>query len=245
MDNASPISTCDALIDLGFQPDADVISDEGPGLSFDFGNFRLSASSILDLRFRPVVLFSGVLTTERTIAEVDFSMLRTVQSRELCAAWIVWHLDQAAGNGTFQPSRPVEWINEGRRFRSILPWVIADAEYEREMAEYAACPQCRVSREWLKLALKQLADHLAGADDADPVEFVFDGEKLLIRCAKNIVVMPADGKAWESKYTIPAGKLRGLPKRLTSETICLSVWRRSLTIDRTVYHGIMPATVCD
>jgi hypothetical protein len=43
------ITTWDVLQDFGFQPDdAVVYSDVKPGLSFDFGNFKLSASCLLN-----------------------------------------------------------------------------------------------------------------------------------------------------------------------------------------------------
>lgn len=39
------VSTRDALIELGFQPDDEIVfSDVKPGLSFNFGDFKLSAS---------------------------------------------------------------------------------------------------------------------------------------------------------------------------------------------------------
>ena len=51
------ISTWDRLMELGFLPDEEVISDIKPGLSFDFGNFKLSASGCINMRFKEVVLF--------------------------------------------------------------------------------------------------------------------------------------------------------------------------------------------
>ena len=81
-------------------PDAAAgMSDEMPGLSFDFGNFKLYAVCVMNLKFREVVMFTGVLTTRRTIAEVIFELPRMLASRELCGAWITWNLD----NYVFQP----------------------------------------------------------------------------------------------------------------------------------------------
>src|SRR5687768_16801455 len=111
MNEANSIETCDALIDLGFQP-----NDPGdwPGLSYNFGNFKLNASSVLNMRFAEIVLFTGVLSTARTLAEVEFEMPRRVESVEQCAAWIIWHLDSVSEARIFVPKRSVDWVSEGR-----------------------------------------------------------------------------------------------------------------------------------
>lgn len=96
-----------------------------PGLSFDFGNFKLSASCVSSSKFREVVMFTGWLTTSRTIAEVRFEMPRAVKSRAQCAAWIVWDLDASAGKNSFQPLREVLWLSEGRQNKNLLPWPTA------------------------------------------------------------------------------------------------------------------------
>jgi hypothetical protein len=61
------VSTWDLLPSLGFVPDPRVMSDVMPGLSCDFGNVKGSASCVMNLRFKEVVLVTGVLKTERTI----------------------------------------------------------------------------------------------------------------------------------------------------------------------------------
>jgi hypothetical protein len=123
MTEGETVSTWDVLRDFGFKPDAEVYSDVNPGLSFDFGNFKLSASCVMNLRLAKIVLFSGVLKTGRTIAEVSFEMPRRVHSQKQCAAWIVWHLDRSAGKGGLGPNSETAWIIEGRGSKNLLPWV--------------------------------------------------------------------------------------------------------------------------
>lgn len=100
------IPTMDLLRCLGFEPDPTVISDGIPGLSFNFGNLKLKASSCLNLRAAEIVLFGGVLSTSRTLAEVHFEMPRQARSLKQCAAWIVCNLDKHA-HGGFKPARHV------------------------------------------------------------------------------------------------------------------------------------------
>jgi len=230
MNEDATIATWDVLMEFGFAPDSAVASDVAPGLSFDFGNFKLSASCCLSLRFAKVVLFSGVLTTPRRVAEVSFEMGRRVKSREECAAWIVWHLDQAAG--IFIPTREAGWLIEARQNKNLLPWEI-------DGAAYRARPNCTVEREWLKLALKTLAEMLLEADDASPVTIGFDGRVLSMRCLAKEMIVGAEGEAWPACYTLPAGKLRNLPKRLMSRHVGVSIWEGKLQIGSCRYDGIV------
>ncbi len=122
MSDATDLAMSEVLVGLGFKVDGSVMSDDFPGLTCDFGNFKLSASHALSPKsFRNVVLFTGVLRTDRSIAEVHFEMLQRIASRELCAAWIAWHLDQAA-DGEFTPIQHADWIEEGRQHFDQLPW---------------------------------------------------------------------------------------------------------------------------
>lgn len=50
MNDDTSIATWDMLQDFGFKPDGKVISDVMPGLSLDFGGFKLSASCVVNER---------------------------------------------------------------------------------------------------------------------------------------------------------------------------------------------------
>jgi hypothetical protein len=96
------LNTYEVLRDLGFQPDDTVVySNVKPGLSFDFGSFKLSASCLLNMGFVEVVLFTGILSTPHSLAEIEFELPTKVLSREQCAAWIAWNLDQSGSNQRF------------------------------------------------------------------------------------------------------------------------------------------------
>jgi hypothetical protein len=82
MTTLDSFSTWSALLPLDFKPDDRVLSDELPGLSLDFGTWRLNASHTINRHFVPIVLCSGVIRTPRTLASVSFEMPRQVESRE-------------------------------------------------------------------------------------------------------------------------------------------------------------------
>lgn len=232
MPNTASIATWDVLQQFGFTADTSMFSKLRPGLNYDFGNFELTASWVMNRHLVDVVLFTGVSGSGFSATEVIFELPTLLESREQCAALIVWNLDSHALSGVFHPARAPVWLDEGRQHRQLLPWV-------REMEEYRARPNCTVSRDWLKLALKSLAHHLTRAGDNDLVEVSFDGKALSFRLTGNVVVLGADGSSWASSFSIPAGKLRHFPKRIMSAYVEVSVWRSRLNIGKYSYDGIV------
>lgn len=113
------VSTWELLRGIGFEDDPEVMSDVRPGLSFDFGNLKLSASCVLGRHYQDVVLLTGCLETARRLSEICKEIPRTVSSREEGLAWVVSCLDKAAG-GVFEPRKPTTWIAEGRAHNALL-----------------------------------------------------------------------------------------------------------------------------
>lgn len=227
------------LNEFGFQPDASVLSDVSPGLSHDFGNFKLSASCCRGKWFREVVLFTGVMSSSRSLAQVCFEMPRHVSSAEQCAAWIVWHLDRASEVRHFQPKLAAVWLAIGRANMHALPWEEERVRREQMLERYDARPQCQIQRDWLKLALRKVADMLLSVPDSERVSVGFDGRVLSFACAGKSSLTEASGIAWPVSYTLPAASLRNLPKRLMSMNVGVSVWDGSLQIDRHSYSGVI------
>ena len=110
----SAVSTWDLLLTLGFVQDQSVFADQPPGISFDFGNFKLEASRLTNRWEVPTVLLGGVMASERTIALVHAELALQVESREQGLAFVAWSLDNSAG-GRFQLTIEPPWLVEGRR----------------------------------------------------------------------------------------------------------------------------------
>jgi hypothetical protein len=229
--NKTAVPTWNLLLSLGFQPDSTLVfSDLHPGLSLDFGNLKLSAVAVTSPASGEIVLFSGILRTPRTLAEIEFELPRRVESLKQCAAWIVWNLDQHFGGRTFSPARQVDWIDEGRQNRRLLPWVISRAEYE-------ARPQCTIQRDWLRLALKTLGEHLASLPDRSIVVFSFDGSVFSIRCDNKVIAFPGEGLPWTVSFRAEAKTLRRSPKRLMREYVGVSVWESQICFGSWSFEG--------
>jgi hypothetical protein len=89
-----------------------------------------------------------------------------------------------------------------------------------------------------RVALKALGEQLTTVDDEALVTFKFNGNVLTISCAGKVSPMRAEGSPWVHSYSIRAGALRSLPRRLMSWGIQLSVWDSMLTIGNRGYRPV-------
>ena len=184
-------------------------------------------------KFRELVLFTGTLIAPRTIASVQFEMPTLVKSTQQYAVWIVWNLDRVESPRGFVPAVPAGWLAEGRSRQNLLPWVAKMSTPTSEKSHHFL-----VEREWLRMALNTLADILAHVDDTSLVIFEFDGVIFTIRCAGRAVPVPGRSEAWASRYTMAAGKLRNLPKRLMRDPVSVSVGDGWLQLHMTRYRPV-------
>lgn len=229
MTQEATLPTMDALRCLGFLPDTTAIVYDGLVLSFDFGSLILRASCCMNLRAAQIVLFTGVVSTPRTLGQVHFELPRRVESVKQCAALIVWNLDQFS---EFRKNQNIPWVEEARINRRLLPWAMSTAEWN-------ARPQCMVKRDWLRLALRTMAEHLITLPDDADVEFSFDGSVLSIKCDGKVIALAGQGVPWGVSFKVPVGALRRLPKRLMHEDIGISIWESTLSIGNRSYPGTL------
>jgi len=229
--NSKPsILTWDLLRSLGFQDDPSVLSDTGPGLSYNFGEFKVSASWVTNRYFRSVILLTGVIRTSRTLSRLECEMPTVFRIAEQGVAWIVWALESATSN-EFTPTHAPEWLDLGREYRYLLPW-------EQELAAYEARPHCYIDRDWFRVALKKLRELLEHVAENATVTVSFDGTICKISCEEVVFPLPAEGNPWEDAYAIAAGQLRKLPKRLMREKVVIAVWKERLSIANCGYSGV-------
>jgi hypothetical protein len=216
---SSPVSTWDLLRTLGF-------AEKGRKLHFKLRNLELEASQVWNEYLAPVVLFIALLKGPRTIGMIAEDLPPEVESVEQGLAYLAHYLREWDRH---LPAVP-PWLHEGRSYQHLLPW-------ERRHAAYKARPHCYVEREWVRLAFKKLAKRLADLDDDVPVSFGFDSGVMTIRCDGTVIAMPADGRSWARCYSVQAGALRKLPKRLMKETVGFSVWDSAITIGNRRFTG--------
>lgn len=237
--NNSSLNTVEILKKLGFKPDSSVLSDHSDKLSYDFGNFELSASCVTNLRFAEIVMVAGVYNSGRILAIVEIQLPRRVESIEQCAAFIAWGIDNQIGKD-FIPLVPSPWLDEGRNNFDTLPWIKKRKLYEQEQKLYEQRPKCYVDRDWFKLALRDLRLLLPNLEENDIFSVTFKDEILTISSRLKLIVLPAKGNNWTSRYEITAGNFQRFPKRINDKEVEASVWNNflylahwSYPIDRT------------
>jgi len=176
------------------------VAIDGPGLSANFGGLTPTAGAYRKL-LAEIVMITGVLATSRSLAHIHFDMPRYVESAHFVTAWIVWHLDQ---HSEFRKVQNPPWVEEGRNHHGLLPWV-------KSMAEWNARPQCVVKRDWLRLALNALTEHVTALPDDSEAVFTFDGSIFSIRYDEKVIAFAAAGIPWAVSFKVRVGNLRRLP----------------------------------
>jgi hypothetical protein len=205
------LSVFEALSSLGF------VNRNGFGLEFIHPQIELEAvESNNPWPPEHIVSFAGRFNRGREFGFLEFNLPATVESLEQLKAFLAYHLSDA------MTINVPDWITEGRALSHLLPW-------ERDAASYATRDRCTVRREWLKLALKDLADALKNLQLAEEVKFTFDGSVVSIDCGRRIIVQ-AEGSAWREACRVRVRELTPLPTRIKHDPTQLEVWDSHLII---------------
>jgi hypothetical protein len=105
-------------------------------------------------------------------------------------------------------------------------------------AECDARPHCTVHRDWLRLARKNLREHLGSLPDNAIVVFSFDGTVFSIRCDTKLIVFPAEGLPFTVCFRVEAKTLRQeLKRRLMRGYIGVSIWNSRIKFGPWSYEG--------
>jgi len=208
MDQVSPIRMFDFLRRLGFTTD-------GVGLSYSFHSFKVSATECLVPPMMGVHL-SGVKSTPRDITTIDYRFPLEIESEETGFALLAYALRHVN-----IPSPPW-WLEKGRELSLHLPWV-------RDMEAYANRPQCTVAREWARLGLRTLKEHVSKVTSPPDIEIAFDGKLLTMTSGDQVIAMPASGAPWPHIFRFSPTVLGDIPKRLR-DPVYFSICRGRLSI---------------
>ena len=201
------ISVIEHLPIFGFQPQPD-----GAGLtvSWNRGKIELNAwDSLFTLEFY------GTYRGGESFGEIEFKLPKTVDSVDQLRALLAYYVKHAFKE---VPSEAPPWLAEGLAEHAILPWV-KEAERNKPRAE------CRVDRDWIKLAVRKLAAVVPRLDVADLVAVSFDGEVLHFETKDGPVVVPASGEAWADTYWIGSLEFAEVPRRFMRENTWVTIRR--------------------
>jgi hypothetical protein len=206
------------LTQLGFVEDWHSPSDEPPAFVLNLGVVQLRAAQATSRFFRPIFLISGIVQTERELSTIHIEMPLNVESFEQGIAWIAHGIGSA-----LPPSISPSWLEEGRRWRELLPWV-------RRQVGFESRPQCVVDRDWFRVAGKKLREQGDATLDDKLGVVSFDRGVLRIEANSSVVTMPAEGDAWAESYQVLLRQFRSLPQRIMKQSIFIEVWDGNLII---------------
>ena len=229
--SVNPVSTHAALQALGFRFEPKVYPELETGLSYDFGDFQLTATRVMNLQVREAWHLFGLVAASRSVIQIEFEMPLQVDSAEQCAAWIAWALEHQLCNERLIASLNQELVILGLQHQSTLPWV-------RQQAAYAAHPNCWVERSWMRLLFKTLAGHVSKDDPDDRISIRFDGAVLSFHGQDWTIPVPASVNAWIATYIIKVRDFSSFPVRLMKTEIGVSVREDNLIIGNRLYRGI-------
>jgi hypothetical protein len=115
------LKTIELLKSLGFREDAQTVGFGGC-LFFDFGNLQISAVQGMNRRFVDVINLIGETSSRRSCMFIEQELPIEFESFEQGVAWITWCLD-GGGIDKFEPLKPVNWLETGRKNFNLLPWL--------------------------------------------------------------------------------------------------------------------------
>jgi len=214
------MSTRSLLLELGFKPVHAQWTDQQPGYQYDFGNLVLVASELTSMYLRPYMQFSGVWRGRNSMGMVDFGLLLTVECYEQGLALIADGLGR-----NFKPLIPTDWLEQGHQLKDYLPG-------KRRMRLYHKRPQCFVEADWFKVAAKKLISLGTAADEEAIFSVSFRDSVLRLDVGQDVVVMTAQGDAWEHQYRCRTSGLLHISKRTPKAGVWLSAWEDRFHIGR-------------
>lgn len=215
------VSLREVLPELGFEEDWTQIADRQPGYSRDFNQVKIRAVEIMSRYFQPVFSFWGTEVTSRSMGEISFEVPVEVESFEHAVAWITFCLDRS-----FQPLlESPSWLSQGREWADCLPWMQRQREYETR-------PQCRVEREWMRIAARRIGKALNGSNAGARVSISFDGSVLRIGSPGLEIALTATGPAWPAHYSVMLDDIHKLTRRLMQSEIEIGIWDGKLQVGR-------------
>jgi len=223
MNDEAALETMVVLREFGFVPKS--YPPDG-GLMYCFANCDLVA---YDESTWKIDFVGSIEGTRRVIhPPIEFHFSRFVISKQQCAALLCYYLRH------YPIQQPPLWLIEGQQWQDLLPWKLKAAQ---DQAAFDALPKCRVGRDWMKLALKELAARIGAASYDGTVVFDFANGVLSIGYRESKIVAPGDGFNWPRPVEIPAGEFRNLPKRLMKQEVLVVVRESYLSIDTMRYKS--------
>ena len=217
--------TLSSLIELGFEHREPVVVSATVG--YKFAQLDLTASHMMNMYARYVVVLGGTIDTGRTFAVVDHQIPDNLEEPLEAAAWISYALKDHRSNLGPLP----EWFLAGEQ-----QWeLVTPAREEREARErnraYAASPRCYIYRDYARPLRRKLMEYFTWLSGETEMTVSFDGRVLSIGQEEQSHEVVASGDRWPSSFRVIVSPESKLPTRFESEMVEVNVFEGFVRFD--------------
>ena len=202
-------------------------------LGYDMGGWELSAQEMVNLSMVPIVSVTGLLHTQRIIADIEIQMLQTFDQPEKAAAFLVFSLDRHRNDLTVLP----QWWSLGEENLHLHPVVQERERHEEHMRAWRARPHCRMEVDHARLFRRQLRDALKNLAGGKTALLSFDGQVLRVSLAGKDIAVLASGEAWPHCVSWPVSNETKLPGRFKEGSVTLGFFENKLDLANYRYSG--------
>ena len=162
----------------------------------------------------------GVISTRRTLSEIDMEIPDHLEDPLEAAAWVSYAL-----NSHRRKLEPLpDWFVEGERHWDLIPFVARQRAYE-------ARPKCFVDREYARPLRRNLQGEISWLDGEAEMTISFDGRVLSIALCERVHEVVATGDSWPSSYQVIVSPETSLPARFMSSTVVVSVFEGYVSLN--------------
>ena len=217
--------TLSCLIRLGFEHRKPLYVSDTVG--YRFPQLDLTASHMMNMYARYVVVLGGTIDTGRTFAVVDRQIPDNLEDPLEAAAWISYGLRDNRSDLVPLP----DWFLEGERHWDLVYARMDPEGWERRRA-YAAAPKCHINRDYARVLRRNLLEELSLLSEEAEMTFSFDGRVLSIVTGQSVHELVAAGDSWPSSYRVIVSPESKLPSRFTSWIVEVGKFEGYMRFDR-------------
>lgn len=175
--------------------------------------------------------FYGYRIDKRTAQEFEFRIPAEVDSYEQGVALIAYYF-----RNTTIENKPL-WLIQGLEWKAQLPWEKRWAEEARERA-LIRTNLATLDHEWFRVLIKKLKNILDNQEEITHLNISFNGQILLVKVNEEIIMVQANGNAWNANAVIESSELVHLPKRIKTQDAEIILYKDSLYLGNSVLKNI-------
>ncbi len=217
--------TLGSLIELGFEHREPLYVSDTVG--YQFAQLNLTASHMMNMYARYVVVLGGTIDTGRTFTVVDHQIPDNLENSLEAAAWISYAL--SSNRRELEPLP--DWFIEGERHWDLVPMVRQQQEAEEKNRAYSASPRCYIYRDYARPLRRNLMEHFGWLSEETEMTISFDGLVLGIVLEERTHEVVASGDNWPSSFRVIVSPQSKLPARFDSEMVEVNVFEGFVRFD--------------